>query len=136
MTDLFPAIALGDALDEEQAHIVPYKCESAVTKGQIVIFNTHTAAELPSVSTAGAAAINAIGMAMKTGGVGRVIPVLMSGVCKATSTTGVTGGVLLVCGASGTVETVGANTFEKIIGRALQTLGAGDTGLVAINCER
>jgi len=135
MTDLFPSLALGDCLDEEQAHIVPFKCESGVTKGQIVIFNTHTASELPSVSTAGAAATNCLGLAMKTGVAGQVIAVLVDGVGKVTASGGITGGVHIVSGAAGVVVTVGANTFEKVIGRALQTFADGDTGLAFINCE-
>lgn len=136
MTDLYPALALGDCLDEAQALIVDYKCESAVTKGQVVKFDTHTAGELPSISTAGAAATNCFGVALKSGAAGEVIPVLVRGIVKVTASGAITGGVLIVSGASGVVVTVGANTFEKVIGRAIQTFADGDTGLVFINCER
>lgn len=135
MADLFSALAVGDCLNESQAVIINVKCESAVTKGQLVIFNTHTAGELPSVSTAGAAAANVLGIAMKSGAAGEYIPVGVVGIFKVTdSGAGVTGGVAIVSGASGTIATVGANTFEKKCGRALQTFGAGDTGLAYINC--
>jgi len=133
--DNFPALALGDCLDEKQASIHPFKCESGVTKGQIVIFDTNTVAELPSVSTAGAAAANCLGMALKTGAAGEVIPIMTRGIGKVTASGGITGGVHIVSGASGVVVTVGANTFEKVIGRAIQTFLTTDTGLAFINCE-
>ena len=135
MTDLYPAIALGDVLDEANAHIIKCKCESAVTKGQLVIFNTHTAGELPSVSTAGAAATNCFGVAMKTGAAGDIIPVCVAGVVKVTASGAITGGTCVVCGANGTVVTIGANTYEKVVGRAIQTFADTDTGLAFINCE-
>ncbi len=135
MADLFGTLAVGDCLDEAQAVIVNAKCEAAVTKGQLVIFNTHTSGEIPSVSPAGAAAANVLGVAMKSGAIGEVIPVGAKGMFKVTdSGAGVTGGVAIVSGAAGTIATVGANTFEKKCGRAWQTFGAGDTGIAAINC--
>jgi hypothetical protein len=135
MADLYPALALGDCLDESQAHIETFKCASAVTKGQVVVFNTHTAGELPSVSTAGAAAGNCLGVALKSGAAGEYIPVLIRGVVKVTASGAITGGTPVVSGASGTVAALGANTFEKVIGRALQTFADTDTGLVLIDCE-
>ena len=135
MADLFPALAVGDCLDESQAVIINAKVAATVTKGQLVIFNTHTSGEIPSVSPAGAAAVNCLGMALKGGGVGEFIPILAMGIAKVTdSGAGVTGGVCIVSGAAGKIATVGTNTFEKAIGRALQTFGAGDTGLAYINC--
>jgi len=136
MADLFAALALGDCLDERQAHIENFKCESSVTKGQVVIFNTHTADALPSVSTAGAAAANCLGVALKSGGAGEYIPVLIRGAVKVKSSGAITGGVMIVSGATGVIVTVGANTFDKIIGRAVQTFGDGDDGIAFINCEK
>jgi hypothetical protein len=130
MADLYPGLALGDAVDEEQAVIEPFKCESAVTKGQVVIFNTHTAGELPSVSTAGALATNVMGVAMKTGAIGETIPVLRTGLVKVKAVGAIVGGVLIVIGAAGTVSTIGANTFEKVVGMAIQTFADGDEGIV------
>lgn len=133
--DNFPQIALGDAYDEAQATIYNAKCETAVTKGQIVIFNTHTAGALPSVSTAGALATNCMGVALKSGAIGESIPVLVRGRVKVTATGAITGGVMIVAGAAGVVATIGANTFEKVIGRSVQTFADTDTGLVDIDCE-
>jgi len=136
MADLYPALALGDVLDEANAHIIKAKCETAVTKGQVVIFNTHTPGEIPSVSPAGAAAANCFGVAMKSGGPGEVILICIAGVVKVTASGAITGGVMIVSGAAGVIVTVGANTFDKVIGRALQTFADTDTGLAFINCEK
>jgi len=131
MADLFPnGLALGDALDEKQSIIVPYVCQTAVTKGQVVKFDTHVAGALPTVSTAGALATNCLGVAMKSGLAGETITVLVKGIVKVTAVGAITGGVLIVAGAAGTVSTVGANTFEKVIGYAIQTFADTDTGLI------
>lgn len=131
MADLYPALALGDCLDESKAVIINAKCETAVTKGQLVIFNTHTAGEIPSVSTAGSAATNVLGIAMKSGAAGEFIPVGVTGIFKAAdSGAGVVGGVMIVSGAAGTIATVGVNVFGTIVGKAIQTFAASDTGLI------
>jgi hypothetical protein len=133
--DNYPALALGDCLDESQADIINYKCASGITKGQLVVFSAHVAGELPTIATAGAAATNVLGVALKTGLTGESIPVCSKGVVKVTASGGITGGVLIVAAASGAVITIGANTFEKIVGRAIQTFLDTDTGLAFIDCE-
>lgn len=132
MADLFPGLALGDALDVSQAVIVPYPCETAVVKGQVVIFVTHTTGQLPTVATAGALAINVLGVALKTGAAGETVPVLTKGMVKVQASGGITAGVLIVSEVTGQVQTVGSNTFEKVIGRAIQTFTNGDQGIVHI----
>jgi hypothetical protein len=133
--DNFPALALGDVLDESQSHIINYKCAAAITKGQVVVFSAHVAGELPTIDVAGAAAANCLGVALKTGAIGEAIPVLKRGVVKVTASGGITGGVPIVSGAAGAVVTFGANTFDKVIGRAEQTFLTTDTGLASIDCE-
>jgi len=130
MADLFPGVALGDAVDEKQAIIKPFVCQTAVTKGQIVKFDTHVAGAFPTVSTAGALATNCLGVAMKSGAAGEVITVLVKGYVKVTAVGAITGGVLVVVGAAGTVSTVGANTFEKVVGYSIQTFADTDTGII------
>jgi len=49
-----------------------------------------------------------------------------NGVWSTVTPTGVTAGAKLVTGTAGTVETIAANTFEKIIGTALTTATAGN----------
>jgi len=131
MADLYPGLALGDALNPRDCQMIPCKCESAVTKGQLVIFHTHTAGEIPSVATAGALGTNVLGIAMKSGGIGDIIPVGRRGIFKVKGSGAITGGVLVVADVTGQVQTIAANTFEKVVGRAIQTFGAGENdGLV------
>jgi hypothetical protein len=133
--DNYPALALGDCLDEAQAHIVNYKCASGITKGDVVVFSAHVAGELPTIAQAGAAAANCLGVALKTGLTGESIPICKRGMMKVTASGGITGGVPIVSGAAGAIVTFGANTFDKVIGRAEQTFLTTDTGLASIDCE-
>ena len=132
MTDLFPGLTLGEALDESQSYILPFKLGGTVAKGDVVKFSAHTAGELPAVVQATQYATNVLGVALKAGVSGDIIPVLIFGVVKVTASGAITGGVLVVAGATGYVETIGTQTHEKVIGKALQTFGDGDTGLVHI----
>jgi hypothetical protein len=134
MADLFPALGLGDALDEAQSIILPLKLAGTVTKGNVVKFSAHTAGELPSVVQGTQYATNCFGVALKSGVSGDIIPVLVRGIVKVTASGAITGGVLIVAGAAGAVETVGSQTFEKVIGMAVQTFADADTGLVSIQC--
>lgn len=57
----------------------------------------------------------------------------MKGLVKVRGSGGITGGVLIVSGAGGTVVTIGSNTHEKVIGKAVQTFATdGDDGVVMI----
>jgi len=128
MADLFSKAALGEAvLIIAQLTL---KAEADITKGQVVIANTHTAEELVSVSPAGAAAANVIGVAMQDISAGEWGPILICGIIKVTASGAIVAGIKVVTGAAGVVVTVGANTFEKVIGFALQDFGDGDTGLI------
>jgi len=137
MADLYPAVGLGDAVFP--ILVIPMKCESAVTKGQVVVYNTHTAGELPSVSAAGANAESVAGVALKSGGAGEVIPVLVKGIVKVTGTGAITMGNRLVTGAAGVVAAMAADTFTALqlisrnIGWAMQTFASGDTGLIFVD---
>ena len=152
MADLFPALALGDCLDEAQAKIFNMKVGVAVTKGQAVKPHTHTAGELCSVQPAGLGD-KALGVALKSGGVGTSIPVLVSGIVKVTASGAITMGAPVKSGAAGVVvaavNTVtipsGATavtsdvaqpsmTVESGIafGIALQTFADTDTGLILL----
>jgi len=138
MADYYPAVAVGDAIYEILK--VPMKCESAVTKGQVVVFNTHTDGELPSVSPAGADAENVAGVALKSGSAGEVIPVLKKGIVKVTGSGAITMGNRLVTAANGQVKAMAADTLTALqlisrnIGHAMQTFGAGtNTGLIFID---
>jgi len=135
LTDLYPGLALGDVLIPEQASILPFKCAASVAKGDPVQFNTHTEDELPSVSpinTDGGVA-DSIGIALKAGSTGDIIPVCVRGVVKVKACGAITGGLQITGDITGRVD-AGA-TATKTIGKALQTFGAADEGLAMINCE-
>ena len=152
MADLFPALALGDCLDEAQAIIINMKVGTAVTKGQVLQADTHTAGELCSVKP-GADSTKVIGVALKSGEVGVSIPVLLKGVVKVTGLGTITMGASVKAGYNGTIATAASNvtipsgatavtstsanpsmTVEGGIafGIALQTFADGDTGLISL----
>ena len=152
MADLFPALALGDCLDEAQAKIFNMKVGAAVTKGQAVKSHTHTAGELCSVQPA-SMGDKAFGVALKSGGVGESIPVLVSGIVKVKSSGGITMGIPVVSGDDGVVTagavivtiptgttTVTSSSAQPTmairggleLGIALQTFADGDTGLILL----
>lgn len=131
MTDKFSAISLGETLDESQAVVIPCECASSIVKGQIVKANNHVDNSLPKVAVAADADAAAIGVALKSGSTGDVIPVLVSGIAKVTAGAGgVTLGAAFEPAANGCVEA--GTTSGKILGRGLQTLSSGDTGLVLV----
>ena len=152
MADLFPALALGDCLDEAQAVVVSMKVGATVTKGQTLKPHTHTSGELCSVQPADLGD-KALGVALKGGAVGEVIPVLLKGGVKVTGSGAITMGAPVKSGAAGVVvaavNTVtipsGATavtssaaqpsiTVESGIafGLAMQTFADGDTGLILV----
>ena len=152
MADLYPALALGDCLDEAQAKVFNMKVGATVTKGQAVKPHTHTSGELCSVQPAGAGD-KALGVALKSGAVGDSIPVLVSGIVKVTASGAITMGAPVKSGAAGVVvaavNTVtipsGATavtsdvaqpsmTVESGIafGIAMQTFADADTGLILL----
>jgi len=145
MADLFPALALGDVLDEENAVIIKAECESAVVKGQIVEWNTHTAGEIGSVSTAPANSKKIAGGAMKNGAAGEVIPICKVGLWKGKASGAITIGTKVVSGANGVLVASAAldapasyteaamqaelDKTESRCGIAVQTFADGDEGL-------
>ena len=151
MADLFPALALGDCLDEAQAKIFNMKVGAAVTKGQAVRSHTHTAGELCSVKPA-VLGDKAFGVALKSGGVGESIPVLVSGIVKVKGSGVITMGVPVTSGDDGVVAgsvavtiptgttTVTSSSAQPTMairgglafGIALQTFADGDTGLILL----
>ena len=152
MADLFPALALGDCLDETQAKIFNMKVGIAITKGQTVKPYTHTVGELCSIQPA-ALGSKAFGVALKGGEVGESVPVLVGGIVKVTASGGINIGAPVKSGDNGVVVTAqivvtipaggtavtstSANpsmTVESGIafGTALQTFANGDTGLILL----
>ena len=152
MADLFPALALGDCLDEAQAKVINMKVGATVTKGQAVKQHTHTVGELCSVQPATFGS-KAFGVALKSGGVGESIPVLVRGIVKMTASGVITtgspvksddNGVVVAAAVTVTIPTgtttvtsSSANPSMMIeggiaFGIALQTFTTGDTGLILV----
>ena len=152
MADLFPALALGDCLDEAQAKVINIKVGATVAKGQAVKSHTHTVGELCSVQPADLGD-KALGIALKGGEVGESIPVMFRGIVKMMAGGVITIGSPVKAGATGVVvvaativtiptgatavTSTSANpsiTVESGIafGIALQTFADGDTGLISL----
>jgi Uncharacterized conserved protein (DUF2190) len=75
-----------------------------------------------TVGPAGAASAAVVGVALAGAASGAAVRMLCFGpVLSITSTGAITAGAKVVTGAAGVVATVGANTFEKIVGTALTT---------------
>jgi hypothetical protein len=75
-----------------------------------------------TLGPAGAASVSVVGLALAGAASGAPVKALMFGpVLSMTSSGAITAGAKLVAGAAGVVTTIGANTFEKIVGTALTT---------------
>lgn len=96
---------------------------ATITGGQVLAV-TGNGTVGPAAANSAAVVGIAIGDAASAAAVRMFVP---NGVWTSVTPTGVTAGAKLVAGAAGTVETIGANTFEKIIGTALDTATGGNT---------
>lgn len=75
-----------------------------------------------TLGPAGAASAAVVGVALAGAASAAPVKALMFGpVLSITSSGAITAGAKVVAGAAGVVTTIGANTFEKIIGTALTT---------------
>jgi len=139
MADLFPALALGECLDEAQATIITCRLAGSVSKGDVVARSVAVSGELDSVVQAGANSELVIGVALRGGVSGEYIPVLKQGIIKVTASGAIIGGTKIKAAATGRVAAMVADTFTalqlvaQVIGRALQTFADTDTGLVFID---
>lgn len=128
MTDLFPAIITGDALDEKQATIVPFVCNGAVTKGNAVKVSTHIAGAIAKCAVAGAGD-HMRGVALKSGADGEVVPVLILGGVKVVASGAITAGQGVKSDVAGAVAYDSSNVYDSY---ALQTFADGDVGLIFV----
>lgn len=105
-------------LHEGFEHIYSGSTASAtVTAGQLLEVSGDG-----TVGPAGAASVAVVGYALADAASGAPVKMLCFGpVLSITSTGAITAGAKLVAGAAGVVATIGANTFEKIVGTALTT---------------
>jgi len=75
-----------------------------------------------TLGPAGAASVAVVGYALAGAASAAPVRALMFGpVLSITSSGAITAGAKVVAGAAGVVTTIGANTFEKIVGTALTT---------------
>lgn len=79
-----------------------------------------------TVGPAGAASAAVVGIALADAASGAAVRMLCFGpVISVINSGGITAGAKVVAAASGQVATIGANTFEKIVGTALTTATTG-----------
>lgn len=137
MADEFSPAGLGDAIFE--VLVMPFKAETAVSKGDVVVADTHTDDELVSIATAEADAVDVVGVAMEDIDAGEVGKVLVIGVIKVTATAAtITAGYKVKSGADGAVvqyapaAAAADDVDNQIIGIALQDFAASATGLIFI----
>lgn len=107
-----------------EAPVVVYEgltASATITGGQVLAVSGSG-----TLGPAGANSAAAVGIAMADAASAAVVRVFVpSGVWTGTSSGSITAGDKLVTGAAGTVATIAANTFEKIIGTALDTVTTG-----------
>jgi len=95
---------------------------ATVTGGQLLAVTA-----TGTVGPAGANSAAVVGIAIDDAASGAAVRMFVpAGVWTTVTPGGVTAGAKLVTGAAGTVETIAANTFEKIVGTALTTATAGN----------
>lgn len=101
---------------------------------------TITADQLLAVSgngtlgVAGAASAAVVGIALAGAASGAPVRALMFGpVLSVINSGGITAGAKVVTAAAGQVATIGANTFEKIVGTALTTATTGNAIVVVMH---
>jgi hypothetical protein len=101
--------------------LFPLTASATITGGQVVAVSGSG-----TVAPAGAASAAVIGYAIDDAASGTNTFVLTRGpVSQSTASGGITAGAQVVSAASGAVATIGANTFEKILGTALDTVTTG-----------
>lgn len=133
MADEFSKVALGEAVLNVSQMTV--KAESAITKGDIVQWKTHTDDELASVEPAGNESLIVAGIALKDISAGEWGPMLNIGIVKALSGGSTLGKHQMAVTPVGT-DGIGfkdSDAYGKVCARAVQTIGSGNTGLFFIN---
>ncbi len=101
----------------------------AIVGGQVVM-SSGTAVR--TVATATAAATNVLGVAVRDAANGQEVGVQNMGVYMLTATGAIASGADVVAAATGTVATVGANTFGTVVGKALQDIANAQQGEVLL----
>lgn len=104
---------------------------AAITAGQVVAYTGNR-----TVGPAGALSIVVAGVALQSydnvPGTGAKLAVAVRGVYYLTASGAIGAGDKVVAAAAGAVQTIGANTAEKIIGIATEAIANGQTGRVLL----
>jgi streptogramin lyase len=108
-----------------------FTCTAAGTiiGGQLVMTSGPAAR---NVVAATAAATNVVGVASRDAVSGQEVGVQNRGVYLLTATGSVLSGADVVAAATGTVATVGVNTFATVVGKALQDIANAQQGEVLL----
>jgi len=133
MTDHFPDIDAGETL--LGSIIISMKCAGSITKGDLVKMSTHTTKEIGTIAVTASTGDIPIGQALKSGSAGDYIPVLVKGVGKLMASGNITLGAMVKTAAPGGQYVASTSSWAAgYVGKALQTLSDGDTGLVWLDC--
>lgn len=131
MADKFSHVSLGDVIFEVQK--IPVKAAAAITKGQALVWDTHTDDEFPTVNIAGADATDFAGVAMEDIAQDAVGMMLKIGIIKATVNGAVAAGDKLSTNTAGTFHAcpvAAAGDFAKLAAAAVQDGAAGDNDIL------
>lgn len=113
-------------LFEPAAPGITFTADAAITAGQLLFVS----ANRQVTPTAGASAA-VIGVAATDAADGDKVTVLVGGVVKVVASGAIAAGALVVSAAGGKVATIAANTFDKLVGRAL-TSAAADGDVIEV----
>ncbi|MFI8593737.1 capsid cement protein [Microbacterium sp. NPDC078428] len=105
---------------------ITFTADAAITSGQVL----YVSAARQVTPTAGASAA-VIGVAATDAADGDKLNVLVGGVVKVVASAAISAGGLVVSAADGKVAPIAANTFDKLVGRAL-TAAAADGDVIEI----
>lgn len=137
--DLFSVVELGEEIGPYPGQKANFKAAANITKGQLVVADTHTDQELVSVNVAGAGAVDVIGVALQDIASGAWGPILLKGLVKVTASAAITAGYKIISAANGQIavyvpgDGTAANDDSKMCGICLQDAGeAGDEVVIFI----
>ena len=115
------------AFNRNQAPVT-MTASAGVTGGQLVALTGGR-----RVAPAGAGSTAVIGVAENDAAAEANVPVGMSGVYRLTASGAIAAGATCVAGAAGTVATAAGPATGAYVGKALEAIADGETGLVAVN---
>lgn len=105
---------------------ITFTADAAITAGQVVFISANR-----QVTPTSGASSAVIGVAATDAADGEKVTVLVGGVVKVVAAGAISAGALVVSAAAGKVDTIAANTFDKLVGRAL-TSAAEDGDVIEV----